>query len=238
MSDSIRPLLSGDHFFPSRPQEFQALLPPFEEVPPLKLGTPPLGLLLPHGAATYTLASALPLVRTLGAHIAAGILLLGTVHREFSRRLWFPPYAGLSTPFGVAPIPVGLVADLAARFGTARVDPLPFEEEPCFDLIISLLTGGGYRGPILPILIGSPAPEPTPDLADLVRLIVEERGFFPIVSANYSLGHEGEEPAALCGEALKTSLDGLFRRARFRWYYGHTRADGDEPPCYPSGYWC
>ena len=161
-------------------------------------------------------------------------MLIGSVHREYADTLWMPPFGGFDTPFGPLFCDRVLALKLAKEIPSSHCSDIPFQEEACFDLILTALRSSGYEGRILPVLAGSSSGPVTEALKKLLKKLVAEEGYFPILTANYRpssrLPPETAEEEALCGEALLVGFRAYLSECEFRWYHG---ADTG----YSAGFW-
>jgi AmmeMemoRadiSam system protein B len=225
-----RPLLSTGHFFPESRDRIREIFSGYGH-PGGGLGDlRPAALLLPHGALMYCGTATVPLVRLLSKDFPGKIMLIGSVHREYEDTLRLPPYGGFETPFGPLPCDRVLALKLAKEIPCAVCSEIPFEEEACFDLILTSLRSYGFSGPILPVLAGSSSGTVKEAVIELLKKLVGEEGYFPILTANFRRSHLTGEEEALCGEALFESLTAYFSGYTFRWYHGSDRD-------YSAGFW-
>lgn len=226
--DGIRPLLSDGHFFPRDRTDFSALmterraaLPPAE---PVRAAA----AMVPHGGLDYAGSGLAWTLQQLPLSSVKAVVIMALVHREEEESIWLPDYSGFHTHFGVLPVPREKLDELAGMRSAFRLGRIPFEEEPCFDLILSALGNLGFSGRVLPVLFGSE----NESLLDPGLKLLENLGgdYFPMVSANFPEDHENGTIHGERGKILLKLLNMHFHASPGRWYHG-------EGPQYSAALW-
>jgi AmmeMemoRadiSam system protein B len=227
-TEDIRPLLSAGHFFPREKEELSARLA--ETAAGAHPGKPVKGraALVPQGALNYSGSGLLWALQQLPLSSARAIVIMAKVHRENEETIWFPDYSGFHTPFGILPVDRDTLDSISETGNIFRLGRIPFEEEPCFDLILSALASFNYTAPVLPVLFGSA----TDSLLQSGLYMLEELlpEYLPLVSANFVKKPESGMIQAQGEDFLLKLLETHFHAPPDRWYHG-------ESPQYCAALW-
>ncbi|WP_319561490.1 AmmeMemoRadiSam system protein B [Marispirochaeta sp.] len=228
-TDDLRPLLAAGHFFSGDNEklgsQFDKLFSS-QKRPSKKQAR---AAIVPHGAVTYAGPGLTWALQRLSLESADAVILLAQVHRETEDTIWLPDYSGFMTPFGTLTVPsrktLEEISGFADLFRTGRI---PFEEEPCFDMILSALSYLGFSGQILPILFGSDRDSLKKAGLDLLDYL--DPAYLPVIISNHIKDPHSGIIEAQDGKNLVKLLETHLSAPPARWYHG-------ENPQYCAALW-
>ena len=219
--ENIRPLLAAGHFYPRDAETLSLRLTELAETNPPAGPITAAAALVPQGELQYAGPGLIWALQHLPLSSPKGILICARVHREADDSIWLPDYDGFETLSGTLPVPRGELEKIVSHDSVFRLGRMPFEEEPCFDLILNALEHLKYHGYVVPVLFASKKDSLIPQ----GQLLLKQLGpaYIPLVCTNLERAPQKPIIPGHGSENLLKLLEGHFAAAPDRWYYGNSQ---------------
>ncbi len=159
--DGFRPLLTRGQFFPEETEEMEQLFKDTEKNSGAALIAKEQQNKLLRGAFKYSGPTNIAVLKNASAMFGTVpcIIMLAQSLRDEEENIWLPDYRGFNTPFRRFTINTEIVNRMTEASTLFLPDRVRFEEDPAFDIPLTILGFLGYYGDVLPIITGSSSTE-------------------------------------------------------------------------------
>ncbi len=210
LHDKIRPPAVASVFYPGDVSELHAevmgLLESVgkqtEEPPLLPEGCRLQALIVPHAGYVYSGSTAARAYRCLEGfrEEIIRIVIFGPAHRVWLNGAGVPGASAFETPLGSIPIAQALIRELLESFSFVEVRDDAHEEEHCLEVQLPFLQELLDEFELLPLLVGD---TPAANVADLMDILLEDRGNLLLLSTDLSHFHSYPEAVDLDGRTAE-----------------------------------